>query len=48
MWYYYNWCNKWKCEIDAQGMYNCFKERDKPIRDIMVGVKTNDYNNKKI
>ncbi len=22
--WYYDWCDKWKCEVDGRSVYNCF------------------------
>ena len=35
--WYYDWCDKWKCEVDARSTYNCFESYKTPIRDAMVG-----------
>lgn len=34
--WYYDYCEKWDCEIDAREVHNCFEEMDHPIRDAMV------------
>ena len=37
-WYkwYFDWCEKWKCEMDARSVQNCFEPRETPIRKAMV------------
>lgn len=34
--WYYDYCEKWDCEVDAREIHNCFEERDHPILDAMV------------
>lgn len=24
--WYYDWCDKWKCEVDARSVHSCFEE----------------------
>ena len=36
--WYYDYCDKWDCEVDAREVHNC---RDTPIRDEMVNPKMN-------
>ena len=41
-WYrwYYDRCEKWKCEIDAREIHNCFEPMETPILNAMVyGIK---------
>ena len=26
--WYYDWCEKWKCEVDSREVHNCFEKRD--------------------
>lgn len=26
--WYYDWCDKWKCEVDVRSAYSCFKEAE--------------------
>lgn len=34
-WYqwYYDFCEKWKCEIDARSCQDCFEERIKQVEE---------------
>ena len=25
--WYYDYCRKWKCEVDDRGVYSCFEKR---------------------
>ena len=34
--WYYDWCDKWQCEVDARSIHNCFEKYATPIRDEMV------------
>ena len=27
--WYYDWCDKWECEVDVRSVYSCFKETEK-------------------
>lgn len=36
--WYYDWCDKWQCEVDARSIHNCFESYETPIRDAMVGM----------
>lgn len=36
--WYYDWCRKWKCEVDGRAVYPCFKHR-KSATDTNVGDK---------
>lgn len=41
-WYrwYYDRCEKWKCEMDARAVHNCFEPMETPILNAMVcGIK---------
>lgn len=41
--WYYNYCEKLRCEIDTKDVHNCFEPFETPILDAMVGkVKTNE------
>ena len=31
--WYYDWCDKWKCEVDARAVYKCFAERNRKDND---------------
>ena len=35
--WYYDWCDKWQCEVDARCIHNCFEKCATPLRDEMVG-----------
>lgn len=37
--WYYDRCEKWGCEVDGRAVHNCFEEREKHIRDMMVNPK---------
>ena len=26
--WYYDWCDKWECEVDARSVHDCFEEKD--------------------
>ena len=26
--WYYDWCDKWKCEVDARSAHSCFEEAE--------------------
>lgn len=37
--WYYDYCDKWDCEVDAREVHNCFEKRDTPISDAMINIK---------
>ena len=34
--WYYDYCRKWECQVDAREVHNCYEKRETPIRDLMV------------
>lgn len=34
--WYYDYCNKWKCEMDFRSVCNSYEPTDTPILDYMV------------
>lgn len=34
--WYYDRCEKWKCEVDSREVHNCFEKQETLIRDAMV------------
>lgn len=41
-WYrwYYDRCEKWKCEMDAREIHNCFEPMETPVLNAMIcGIK---------
>ena len=39
--WYYDYCDKWKCEIDARSIYDCFEQNNDTI------ITNSDIENKK-
>lgn len=35
--WYYDYCEKWKCTINAKEVHNCFDPFETPILDMMIG-----------
>lgn len=34
--WYYDYCDKWGCEVDAREVHNCCDKRETPIHNPMV------------
>ena len=34
--WYYDYCDKWGCEVDAREVHNCCDKRETPIHNLMV------------
>lgn len=34
--WYYDYCEKWDCEVDSREVHNCFEQMETPILDAMV------------
>lgn len=34
--WYYDYCDKWHCEVDAREVHNCIEQMETPILNAMV------------
>lgn len=39
--WYYDYCDKWNCEVDERETCNCFEQQETPVRDAMVNNPKN-------
>ena len=39
--WYYDWCDRWQCEVDAREVYNSFESYNTPILNAMVNGEIN-------
>ena len=30
--WYYDWCAKWKCEVDGRAVYDCYETNEKELK----------------
>ena len=45
--WYYEWCRKWGCEVDAREVHNCFEQRETPVGDAMAKQLNNPSDHSK-